>query len=103
MRKGEVTYRLDQLAPVTDAEREELQALAEVPDEQIDTSDIPPLSDEQLASMVRGRFYRPGKRQITARLDADVLAWLKAGGKGYQGRMNAILRREMLAQRRSCE
>ncbi len=100
MRKDEVTYQPDELGPVTDAEREELQALADLPDEQIDTSDIPPLSDEQLASMVRGRFYRPVKQQITARLDADVLAWLKSGGKGYQGRMNAILRREMLAQRR---
>ena len=62
MRKGEVTYQLDEIAPATDAEREELQALAELPDEQIDTSDIPPLSDEQLASMVRGRFYRPRKQ-----------------------------------------
>jgi uncharacterized protein (DUF4415 family) len=44
-------------------------------------------------------MWRPVKRQITARVDADVLAWLNAGGKGYQSRMNAILRREMLAQR----
>ena len=50
-----------------------------------------------MAKMERGRFYRPVKRQITARLDADVLAWLKAEGKGYQTRMNTILRREMTA------
>ena len=37
------------------------------------------------------------KQQITARIDADVLDWLKSGGKGYQSRLNAILRREMLA------
>jgi len=36
------------------------------------------------------------KHQITARVDADVLAWLKSQGKGYQSRINAILRREML-------
>jgi uncharacterized protein (DUF4415 family) len=36
------------------------------------------------------------KRQVTARVDADVLAWLKSQGKGYQSRINAILRREML-------
>jgi uncharacterized protein (DUF4415 family) len=42
-------------------------------------------------------FYRPRKRQITARVDADVLDWLKAQGKGYQSRINAILRREMLS------
>jgi uncharacterized protein (DUF4415 family) len=40
------------------------------------------------------------KRQITARVDADVLAWLKGQGKGYQSRINAILRREMLAAHR---
>jgi uncharacterized protein (DUF4415 family) len=43
------------------------------------------------------RFYRPNKKQITAKVDADVLAWLKSEGKGYQTRINAILRREMLA------
>jgi uncharacterized protein (DUF4415 family) len=37
------------------------------------------------------------KQQITARVDADVLDWLRSEGKGYQGRLNAILRREMLA------
>ena len=45
--------------------------------------------------------YRPIKKQITARVDADVLAWLKSQGKGYQSRINAILRREMLEQRQA--
>jgi uncharacterized protein (DUF4415 family) len=45
--------------------------------------------------------YRPIKQQITARVDSDVLAWLKSQGKGYQSRINAILRREMLEQRQS--
>ena len=96
MRKGDVTKQRDELGPLTDVQREELRALAELPDEQIDTSDIPPLSDAQLARMVRGRFYRPVKQQITARLDADVLDWLKGQGPGYQSRMNAILRAAML-------
>jgi uncharacterized protein (DUF4415 family) len=47
---------------------------------------------------VRGRFYRPVKLQIRPRIDSDVVHWLKAQGKGYQSRMNAILRREMLAE-----
>jgi len=92
MRKT-VSYTLNTLPPVTEARRKELAALAALPDDQIDLSDIPELTDEQLAD-----FYRPIKRQITARLDADVLAWLKAGGHGYQTRMNAILRRAMLAE-----
>ncbi|MEN8336316.1 BrnA antitoxin family protein, partial [Acinetobacter pittii] len=43
-----------------------------------------------------GQFYRPVKQQTSVRLDADVLAWLKAQGKGYQTRMNKILREAML-------
>ena len=82
---------------LTDAQREHLALLAALPDESIDTSDIPELTDEAWSAGVRGRFYRPVKQQITARVDADVLDWLKSEGRGYQGRMNAILRREMLA------
>jgi uncharacterized protein (DUF4415 family) len=71
--------------------------LSNRPDSEIDFSDIPEVTDEQVKNAVRGRFYRPIKRQITARVDADVLDWLKQQGKGYQSRINAILRREMLA------
>ncbi len=49
--------------------------------------------------MERGRFWRPVKEQVTTRIDADVLAWLKASGKGYQSRINAILREAMLRGR----
>ena len=85
------------LSPLTAAQREHLAELAALPDASIDTSDIPELSDEVWSAGVRGRFYRPVKQQITARVDADVLDWLKSQGRGYQGRLNAILRREMLA------
>ena len=93
-----VEYTLDTLPELTEERRKELARLDALPADQIDTSDIPELTDEQWASAVRGRFYRPIKQQITARLDADVLAWLKAGGQGYQTRMNAILRRAMMAE-----
>ena len=46
---------------------------------------------------MQGRFYRPTKTSTTVRIDSDVLAWLRSQGKGYQSRINAILRREMLA------
>lgn len=82
---------------LTNAKREDLARLAALPDASIDTSDIPEMTDEAWSAGVRGRFYRPIKQQITARVDADVLDWLKSQGKGYQGRLNAILRREMLA------
>ena len=97
MKTKMVCHTPETLPPLTDTQREHLAELAALPDESIDTSDIPELSDEAWSAGVRGRFYRPVKQQITARVDADVLDWLKSQGRGYQGRLNAILRREMLA------
>ncbi|HAH9272433.1 BrnA antitoxin family protein [Escherichia coli] len=74
----------------------ELQALANKSDEDIDYSDIPPSSDEQWSNAERGKFYRPLKTQASVRIDADVMEWLKRPGKGYQTRLNAILREAML-------
>jgi len=96
MKTKTISYTLETLPPLTEAQRANLKALAARPDSEIDTSDIPELTDEQWKNAKRGHFYRPVKRQITARVDADVLEWLKAQGKGYQSRINAILRREML-------
>jgi uncharacterized protein (DUF4415 family) len=45
---------------------------------------------------VVGKFYRPIKKPVSVRLDADVLDWLKQSGPGYQGRINGILRQEMM-------
>ena len=96
-----VSYTLDTLPPLTEERRAKLKALAARPDSEIDLSDIPEMTDEQWKNAERGHFYRPVKRQITARVDADVLAWLKSQGKGYQSRINAILRREMLTAMKS--
>jgi uncharacterized protein (DUF4415 family) len=96
-----VSYTLETLPELTAAQIANLKRLAARPDNEIDTSDIPELTEEQWKTAVRGRFYRPVKRQITARVDADVLDWLQSQGKGYQSRINAILRREMLEAVRS--
>lgn len=101
MKTKMVSYTLETLPPLTEARRANLRALAVRPDSEIDFSDIPELTDEQWKNAERGRFYRPVKRQITARVDADVLEWLKSQGEGYQSRINAILRREMLAAHRA--
>ncbi len=77
---------------------DELATLAAMQDEEIDTSDIPEITDWSKA--VVGRVYRPVKETITIRLDADVLDWLKQGGKGYQTRVNKILRAVMEQQRK---
>jgi uncharacterized protein (DUF4415 family) len=92
-----VEHTLETLPPLTKAQEDNLKKLAAMPDDEINYDDIPKLTDTQLAEMKRGAFYRPVKKQITARVDADVLAWLKSQGKGYQSRMNAILRDAMLS------
>jgi uncharacterized protein (DUF4415 family) len=71
--------------------RKELQKLAARPDREIDLTDIPEIQ-EIPSDAVIGRFYRPKKTPVTIRLDADVVAWLKAAGEGYQTRINAYLR-----------
>ena len=68
-------------------------------DSETNLSDIPEITDRSKA--VVGKFYRPIKTPLTIRLDADVVAWLKAEGKGYQTRINSILRQAMQQHRRS--
>jgi len=87
---------LNHLPPLTDEQQAELKALATLPDDAIDTSDIPPLDDAFWKNAVRNPFYKPTKASTTVRVDADVLAWLKSQGKGYQTKINAILREAML-------
>ena len=88
---------LAHLPSLTEKEKAELEALAARPDRDIDYSEIPPLTAKFWAGAARGRFYKPVKTSTTLRIDADVLAWLRGQGRGYQTRINAILRREMLA------
>jgi uncharacterized protein (DUF4415 family) len=59
--------------PLTAREKRELAAIAELPDDQIDTSDIPELPLSAWKDAVRGKFYRPVKRAVSMRLDADVI------------------------------
>ena len=81
---------------MTEKQRATLKALEELPDDRIDTSDIPEVLDWSNAR--RGVFCRPVKQQITLRLDADTIAWFKAraeGGRGYQTDINRALRRHV--------
>ena len=80
--------------------RAELLRLAKRPDREIDLSDIPEIRQFPSDAVI-GRFYRPKKQSVTMRLDADVLAWLKASGEGYQTRVNTYLRQLMKKQRAS--
>ena len=77
----------------------ELAALARMPDDKIDLSDAPEVREWRGA--VVGKFYRPIKKPVTIRVDADVLAWLRRQGSGYQTRINKLLREAMEGKRRA--
>jgi len=79
--------------PVPAELQTEIDALAALPDDQINTDDIPEVRDWSDAK--RGVLYRPVKQQITLRLDADLLEWFKAHhakDEGYQTSINRALR-----------
>jgi uncharacterized protein (DUF4415 family) len=81
-------------APISRARMAEIAAM---PDDKIDFSDIPELTEKFWQNAVPNPFYKPVKKQVTLRIDADILAWLRQQGKdGYQSRLNAVLRRVML-------
>jgi len=84
-------------AAMTPARKRRLARLAKRPDSEIDFSEIPPLDESFWKNAIRNPFYRPVKQQLTVRLDADVVAWLRRQGKGYQTRLNQVLRDAMLA------
>jgi uncharacterized protein (DUF4415 family) len=76
--------------PLAPELRAELEALAAMSDETIDTSDAPPVTD--WAGAKRGALYRPVKTALSLRLDADLVDWFRQQGEGYQTRINAALR-----------
>ena len=77
----------------TAKQKAQLDTLTDLPDEEIDTDDIPEVEDWSGAK--RGLFYRPVKQQITLRLDADLIDWFKKHhpkDEGYQTSINRALR-----------
>ena len=87
--------------PVPPEIQAEIDALAALPEDKIKTDDIPEVQDWSGAK--RGLFYRPIKRQITLRLDADLIDWFKTHhlpDEGYQTSINRALR-EYVSQKES--
>lgn len=97
--KNTVKLTLDpnNLPQLTAQERAQLEAVAAMPDEQIDHSDAPYLPD---AVWVKAVEMPHTKQQITLRLDADVLDFFKHSGRRYQTRINAVLRSYVEAHRK---
>ena len=79
---------------LTKEQKRDIRAIAAKRDEDIDFSDAPAVLDWSGAEI--GKFYRPKKKPVTMRLDVDVIAWLKAAGRGYQTKANWLLRNAML-------
>jgi len=88
---------ISELPEPTQRELQRLRALSKRPDSEIDLSDIPEITDEQWRTAVRYNPYLAKKKQITVRLDTDILDWLQSFVKGYQTRLNVMLRMAMKA------
>ena len=79
--------------PLSAAQQGELDTLAALPDDKINTAALPEQKDWNGAQ--RGLFFRPVKTQLTLRIDADLIHWFKTHvptGEGYQTRINRALR-----------
>jgi len=98
--KDAVKFDLDIANPatLTKAQKAELAAIASQSDASINHADIPPLADAFWQTALRNPFYKPTKQSTTVRVDSDVLHWLKSDGKGYQTRINTILRNAMVRE-----
>lgn len=87
--------------PLTEEQIARIDALKDLPDDEIDFSDIPEAGDEFFANAKRGTMYRAVKHQVTLRIDADVIDWFRRQapeGKGYQTDMNRVLREYVASQ-----
>ena len=76
---------------LTARQHQQLEALRQIPDDQIDFSDIPEQLEIKGIQYI-GLMYRPGKTSVTIRLDSDMVEWFKVQGKGWQTKMNWALR-----------
>ncbi len=85
-------------SPLTEVQKRNLEELRNNPDREIDLSDIPEMTEEQWKNAIPFALYRARKEAISLRIDADVLAWLKKSGPGYQTRVNQVLREKMLEE-----
>jgi len=93
-----VVRTIDELPPL---DEEHVKKLKKMQDKDIDFSDMPALTQEQLAKFVPAKLlnrslYKPVKVPVKINYDADVLEWFRSFGKGYQTRMNSALREYML-------
>ncbi len=87
--------------PTSNTSQTDWARLDAMPDAEIDLSDVPEITPEMFAKAVVKHGLRPvpPKKLLTLRVDDDVLAWFKSQGRGYQTRINTLLRAYMDANR----
>ena len=85
--------------PISSKSETDWQRLDNMTDEEIDLSDCPEIAPKKFAKAVvrRGLPVNKNKAQVTLRIDSDVLEWFKSQGKGYQTKINSLLRAYMEA------
>jgi uncharacterized protein (DUF4415 family) len=79
---------------LTKEQRRQIASVAAKKDADIDLSEMPEVLDWSGAEI--GKFYRPPKKPVTMRLDIDIIEWLKSYGRGYQTKVNLLLRHAMV-------
>ena len=80
------------MVKLTDKQRAELEALEAMPEDQIDFSDIPEMTDADWATARRGVLYRPDWQQITLRLDQNIVDWFEENAETPQAAHEEINR-----------
>ncbi|MBR5941020.1 MAG: BrnA antitoxin family protein [Neisseriaceae bacterium] len=90
-----IKTNIDLTQPLSDEQKQRLTALKEMPDENVDFSDIAYNPNAKWVKSVD--FNTKQKQQVTLRIDKDVLDFFKKTGKGYQTRLNSVLRTYMEA------
>jgi uncharacterized protein (DUF4415 family) len=82
---------------LTKDQKRQVAGIAAQRDADVDLLEMPEVLDWSGAEI--GKFYRPAKKPVTMRLDIDIVAWLKSYGRGYQTRVNLLLRHAMQSSR----
>jgi len=91
---------MKKLPKLTADQKKQLEYIRDLPDDQIDFSDMPEMTEFKGPVYV-GLMYRPGKTAVTIRLDSDMVEWFKSQGKGWQTKMNWALRLYFASHRSS--
>ena len=92
MKKMQREYKVIDFPPLTDEERTTLEKLDKTPDSEIDFSDIPPSKPTANGGFYYIQSLKMPKTDIHTKIDNDNLAWLKQAGKGYQSKLNNVIR-----------